>query len=86
MAVTKNVSLNGSAVRIDTSGQIDLPKRTVDLLVQLVLLHGVTSTLEWIPLVGDLLARGTDTLTTVPFRVTGSYADPTVTPAIVGIG
>jgi hypothetical protein len=86
LAVTKNVSLDGSAVRIDTSGQIHLLTSTVDLLVQLVLLHGVTSTLEWIPLVGDLLARGTDTLTTLPFYVTGRYADPTVTPAFVGVG
>ena len=85
-AVTKNVSLNGSAVRIEAPGEMNLHAQTVDLLVQLVLLHGVTSTLEWVPLVGELLARGTDMLTTLPFRVTGPYADPTVTPAFVNVG
>jgi uncharacterized protein YhdP len=86
VAVTKQVTLNGSAVRLEASGEVHLRANTLDLLVQLVLLHGVTSALEWVPLVGDVLARGTDLLTTLPFRVTGPYTDPTVTPAFVGVG
>jgi uncharacterized protein YhdP len=86
LAVTKNVSLNGDAVRIEAYGEINLLANAVDLLVQLMLLHGVTSALEWVPLVGDLLARGTDLLTTIPFRITGPYVNPTVTTAQVDTG
>jgi len=80
------VSLSGSAVRFDGSGEVDLLANTVNLVVDLVPLHGVTSALEWIPLIGNLLARGTDLLTTLPFQITGPYADPTVTPIFVNVG
>lgn len=86
LAVTKNVSLNGDAVRIEAHGEINLLANAVDLMVQLVLLHGVTSALEWVPLVGNLLARGTDLLTTVPVHITGPYKDPTVIPTQVKTG
>ena len=32
------------------------------------------------------LARGADMLTTLPFRVSGPYDDPTVTPLLVDMG
>lgn len=86
LGVTKNVSLDGNAVRIEAHGEINLLANAVDLMVQLVLLHGVTSALEWVPLVGNLLARGTDLLTTVPVHITGPYKDPIVIPTQVKTG
>ena len=45
-------------MRIEASGEVNLLANTVELLFQLVSLHGVTSTLEWVSLVGDLPALG----------------------------
>ena len=80
LAVTKNLSLNSSAVRIDAHGEIDLARRVVDLKTALVPLHGITSSVAKVPLAGELLARGADFVTTLTFRVSGPYDDPTVTP------
>jgi len=46
----------------------------------LVPLHGITSSVAKVPLAGELLARGADFVTTLTFRVSGPYDDPTVTP------
>jgi hypothetical protein len=86
LAVTKNLSLNSSAVQIDTRGEINLAQRTMDLKIGLVPLHGITSSVAKVPLAGKLLARGADMLTTLPFRVSGPYDDPTVTPLLVDMG
>ncbi len=86
LAVTKNLSLNSSAVQIDTRGEINLVQRTIDLRIGLVPLHGITSSVAKVPLAGKLLARGADMLTTLPFRVSGAYDDPTVTPLLVDMG
>lgn len=86
LAVTQNLSLSGSSVRIDASGEIDLVRRTVDLKTALMPLHGITSSVAKVPLAGGLLARGADMLTTLPFRIHGPYLNPTVTPLIVNLG
>ncbi len=86
LAVTKNVSLDSSAVRVDARGAINLVQRTVDLRADLVPLHGITSSMAKVPLAGGLLARGANLLTTLPFRVSGPYDDPTVTPLLVDMG
>jgi hypothetical protein len=86
LAVTKNLSLNSSAVQIDTRGEVNLAQRTVDLKTGLVPLYGITSSVAKVPLAGKLLARGADMLTTLPFRVSGPYDDPTVTPLLVDRG
>ncbi len=86
LAVTKNLSLNSSAVRIDARGEINLAQRTMDIKTGLVPLHGITSSVAKVPLAGKLLARGADMLTTLPFRVSGPYDDPTVTPLLVDMG
>ena len=80
LAVTNNLSLNSSAVRIDAHGEIDLARRVVNLKTALVPLHGITSSVAKVPLAGELLARGADFVTTLTFRVSGPYDDPTVTP------
>ncbi|HJY84325.1 MAG TPA: AsmA-like C-terminal domain-containing protein [Candidatus Binatia bacterium] len=86
LAVTKNLSLNSSAVRIDARGEINLAQRTLDLKTGIVPLHGITSSVAKVPLAGKLLARGADILTTLPFRVSGPYGNPTVTPLLVDMG
>jgi uncharacterized protein YhdP len=86
VAVTSNLVLNSSAVRIEAQGAIDLARGSVDLKTALVPLHGITSSVAKVPLAGELLARGADFLTTLSFRVTGPYADPTVTPVVVNTG
>jgi hypothetical protein len=85
-AVTQNLSLSGNSVRLDARGQIDLVQRVLDLKTALVPLHGITSSVAKVPLAGELLARGADYLTTLNFRVTGPYADPTVTPLLIDTG
>jgi uncharacterized protein YhdP len=85
-AVTKNLSLRSSVVRMDAQGRLDLAARTVDLQTALVPLHGITSSVAKVPLAGEVLARGTNLLTTLPFRGYGPYQDPTVTPLLVRPG
>lgn len=86
VAVTNNLSLSGNSVRIEARGQIDLERRTLDLKTSFVPLHGLTSSVAKVPLAGELLARGADYLTTLNFRVSGPYADPSVTPLLVDTG
>ncbi|NOT57591.1 MAG: hypothetical protein HOP18_23545 [Deltaproteobacteria bacterium] len=86
MAVTKNLSLDSSAVRLDANGEINLAERTLNLKTSLSLLHGITSSVAKVPLAGEVLARGADFLTTVPFRVSGPYHDPSVMPLVVDLG
>lgn len=86
MAVTKKLSLDSSAVRLDASGEINLAERTVNLKTSLSLLHGITSSVAKVPIAGQVLALGADLLTTVPFRVSGPYDDPTVIPLVVDLG
>lgn len=86
LAVTKNLSLDSSAVRLDASGEINLAERTVNLKTSLSLLHGITSSVAKVPIAGQVLALGADLLTTVPFRVSGPYDDPTVIPLVVDLG
>ena len=75
---TDNLSFIGEAVRLDTRGHSDLRRKTVDFITNVVPLRGITSVVEKVPLAGKLLARGADQLTTLPFQVQGSYADPQV--------
>ncbi|MGE0679926.1 MAG: AsmA-like C-terminal domain-containing protein [Candidatus Binatia bacterium] len=82
IAVTNNLSLSGNSVRLDARGQIDLKRRALDLTTALVPLHGLTSSVAKVPLAGALLARGADYLTTLNFRVSGPYDDPSVTPLL----
>jgi uncharacterized protein YhdP len=86
VAVTSNLVLTSSAVRIEVQGAIDLAQGSVDLKTALVPLHGITSSVAKVPFAGKLLARGADLLTTLSFRVTGPYADPAVTPLLVNTG
>lgn len=81
-AITNNLSLRGNSVRLDARGQIDLKRRALDLKTALVPLHGLTSSVAKVPLAGALLARGADYLTTLNFRVSGPYDDPSVTPLL----
>ena len=85
-AVTSNVVLSSSAVRIEAAGEIDLIQHTLDLKSSLMPLHGITSSVAKVPLAGELLARGAEMLTTLLFRVRGPYQDPTVTPLVVDLG
>jgi hypothetical protein len=82
VAVTNNLSLSGNSVRLDARGQIDLKRRSLDLKTALVPLHGLTSSVAKVPLAGALLARGADYLTTLNFRVSGPYDDPSVSPLL----
>jgi hypothetical protein len=86
MAVTKNLSLQSSAVRLHADGEINLTEGTVDLKTGLSPLYGVTSSVAKVPLAGQVLARGAEILTTLPFRVSGPYHDPTVIPLVVDLG
>lgn len=84
-ALTRNLSLHGSSVRLDARGKIDLAGRTLDMKTALVPLHGLTSSVAKVPLAGELLARSADYLTTLKFQVSGSYDDPSVTPLLVDL-
>ena len=75
---TDNLSFIGEAVRLDTRGHSDLRQKTVDFLTNVVPLRGITSVVAKVPLAGKLLVRSADQLTTLPFQVQGSYADPQV--------
>ncbi len=85
-AFTKNLSLDGSSVRLDGRGKFNLGARSLDLRVALVPLHGLTSSVAKVPLAGELLAWSADYLTTLNFQVSGPYADPSVTPVLVDFG
>jgi uncharacterized protein YhdP len=86
VAVTSNLILASNAVRIEANGEIDLAQRVLDLKTAFMPLHGITSSVAKVPLAGQLLARGAEMLTTLPFRVRGPYHDPTVTPLVVDLG
>jgi hypothetical protein len=86
VARTTNLSLASTSVRLETTGEIDLAHHTLDLKTSLMPLHGITSRVAKVPLAGELLARGAEMLTTLPFRVRGPYHDPTVTPFVVDLG
>lgn len=86
IAVTNNLSLSGNSVRLDARGQIDLQRRILDLKTALVPLHGLTSSVAKVPLAGKLLARSADYLTTLNFRVSGSYDEPSVIPLLIDTG
>jgi hypothetical protein len=86
VAVTSNLTLASAAVRIEAAGEIDLARHALDLKTSLMPLHGITSSVAKVPLAGQLLARGAEILTTLPFRIHGSYRDPTVTPLVVDLG
>jgi uncharacterized protein YhdP len=86
LAVTKNLSLQSSAVRLNADGEINLAERTVNLKTGLSPLHGITSSVAKVPLAGQVIAWGADILTTLPFRVSGPYHDPTVIPLVVDLG
>ena len=75
---TDNLSFIGEAVRLDTRGHSDLREKTIDFITNVVPLRGITSMVAKVPLAGKLLARSADQLTTLPFQVQGSYADPRV--------
>ena len=82
IASTNNLSLGGDSVRIDANGWIDLKQRSLDLKTALVPLHGITRNVAKVPLAGKLLAQSADYLTTLNFRVSGPYHDPSVTPLL----
>jgi hypothetical protein len=86
VAVTSNLTLASNAVRIEAAGEIDLAQHALDLKTSFMPLHGITSSVAKVPLAGQLLARGAELLTTLPFRVHGPYHDPTVTPLVVDLG
>jgi uncharacterized protein YhdP len=86
VAVTRNLSLQSSAVRLGADGGINLADRTVDLRTTFSPLYGITSSVAKVPLAGRVLARGAEILTTLPFRVSGPYHDPTVIPLVVDLG
>ncbi len=75
---TENLSLVGKAVRLDARGQMNLRQKVLDITGDVILLRGITSVVEKVPLVGKLLAQSADRLTTAPFQVTGPYDDPQV--------
>lgn len=83
IALTQNLSLSGNSVKLEASGQIDLAQRRLDLKTALAPLHGITSSVAKVPVAGELLAKGADYLTTLNFRVSGPYADPSVTPLLI---
>jgi hypothetical protein len=86
ITVTRNLSLQSSAVRLSADGEINLADRTVNLKTTFSPLHGITSSVAKVPLAGQVLARGAEILTTLPFRVSGPYHDPTVMPLVVDLG
>ncbi len=86
LAVTKNLSLSSNAVQINAHGEVELARQMVNLKTALAPLYGITSSVAKVPLAGALLARSADRLTTLNFRVSGPYDDPTVTPLLVDIG
>jgi hypothetical protein len=86
VATTPNLSLASNSVRIEATGEIDLGQHTLDLKTLFMPLHGITSSVAKVPLAGQLLARGAEMLTTLPFRVHGPYYDPTVTPLVIDLG
>ena len=75
---TENLSLVGKTVRLDARGQMNLRQKVLDITGDVILLRGITSVVEKVPLVGKLLAQSADRLTTAPFQVTGPYDDPQV--------
>lgn len=75
---TQDLSLTGDAVRLDSQGQFNLSRRSVDLLTNVIPLHGITSIVQRVPLAGKLLADSTDLLTTLPFEVRGPFDAPEV--------
>src|SRR5262249_23850108 len=86
VAITSNLNLVSNSVRLESAGEIDLAQRTLNLKTSFMPLHGITSSVAKVPVAGELLARGAEMLTTLPFRVRGPYQDPTVTPLVIDLG
>src|SRR5262249_42824792 len=86
VAGAKKLSLDSSGRRGDAPGRRQPARAALGPQNGLGPLSGITSSVAKVPLAGKLLARGADLLTTLPFRVSGPYDDPTVTPLLVGVG
>ncbi|MEA3436271.1 MAG: AsmA-like C-terminal domain-containing protein [Thermodesulfobacteriota bacterium] len=82
----KECVIDGSSMTIVCEGYIDLIREKMDLVVLVAPFKTVDSIIKNIPLVNHVFG---DKLVSIPFRVTGNPANPTVTPlspADVGAG
>jgi len=82
----KECVIDGSSMTIVCEGYIDLIREKMDLVVLVAPFKTADSIIKHIPLVNHVFG---DKLVSIPFRVTGNPANPTVTPlspADVGAG
>ncbi len=75
--ILKEAILNGSSMELVGQGDIDLIAEKMDLTVLVAPLKTVDFAVKKIPLVRDILQG---TLVSIPVRVRGDLANPTVTP------
>ncbi|MCF8031175.1 MAG: AsmA-like C-terminal domain-containing protein, partial [Desulfohalobiaceae bacterium] len=73
----KQVVVNGKSMNIAASGDIDLSKNRMDLIVLVSPLKTVDRIISWIPIVNYILGNK---LVSIPFRVSGKIEDPSVSP------
>lgn len=84
--VLDNSVVDGSCVRMVWKGEVDLLNRKVNLIVIVAPFRTVDRIIDKVPVVGKLM---NGTLISIPVRVTGDLADPTViplSPSAVGSG
>ena len=73
----KQIVVNGKSMNIVASGEIDLSKKRMDLIVLVSPLKTVDRIISWIPIANYILG---DKLISIPFRVSGKMEDPSVSP------
>jgi hypothetical protein len=79
--VLEEVVLTGPSMNIFTIGSLNLQESTMDLTVTVAPFRTVDAIIGRIPLIGDILEG---TLISLPVRVTGDMANPTVNPISPG--
>jgi hypothetical protein len=75
--ILKEAIMDGSSMELVGQGEVDLIAEKIDLTVLVAPLKTVDFTLKKIPMVRDILGG---TLVSIPLKVTGDLANPTVRP------
>lgn len=78
---TDDLLLDGPAIDIVASGNVDLDKSTLDMKIGMIPFNSVNWLLSNIPLVGKNVAGSTKSIIAVFFNARGPISNPRVTPA-----
>lgn len=78
---TDNLKLDGPVMDIVANGNINLDQSTLEMKIGMIPFNTVNWLLSNVPVVGQNVAGGTQSIIAAYFNVRGPISDPTVTPA-----